>query len=378
VLSAGNFVIGLGAFVVIGLVSPIATAYGASLDEAGHVMTWYAAAYAVGSPLVTALTGRAPRRAVLAGGLVVFGLGIALGALAPSLLTLDLSRVVVAAGAGLYTPGAAAVTVATAPPEHRATQLSMVFAGLTLAQVIGVPLGTYAGYAYGFQMTFWAVAALALLAAALVYAALPADLPFQPASLKVLGETLAAPSLIGAVLFTTSFVAAIYGVYTYLGPLIEARYGYGRDGVALFLLLFGLAAVFGNFVGGALADRIGPSATLALIGTVQLVMLPTVTIAPLAPLAMAGCVVVWSLAGWSFMTPQQARLVAIAPDRAPVMLALNASALYLGVAVGSAVGGFALRSGGWTAVGATAGLVAALALLHLRVTDRAVRRSAQV
>jgi predicted MFS family arabinose efflux permease len=192
----------------------------------------------------------------------------------------------------------------------------------------------------------------------------------------VLGKTLAAPRLLGAVLFTTTFIAAIYGVYTYLGPLVEARYGYGRDGVTLFLLLFGIAAVFGNFVGGALADRIGPSATLALIGAVQIVMLPTVTIAPLVPLAMAISVVVWSLAGWSFMTPQQARLVTIAPDRAPVMLALNASAIYLGVALGSAIGGFALRSGGWTAVGATAALVAALALVHLRVSDRAVRREA--
>src|SRR4051812_24020759 len=110
-LSAGNFVIGLGAFVVIGLVSPVARTYGVTPDAAGQVMTWYAIGYCVGSPLATALTGAAPRRLVLTGGLLLFALGPAFGALAPSLFMLDLSRLLVAVGAGLYTPGAAAVTV---------------------------------------------------------------------------------------------------------------------------------------------------------------------------------------------------------------------------------------------------------------------------
>ena len=370
ILSGGNFVIGLGAFVVIGLVSPIAATFGATPDEAGHVMTWYAVAYALGSPVVAALTGRAPRRVVLTAGLLLFASGAALGAMAPSLFALELSRVVVAAGAGLYTPGAAAVTVAIAPPEQRATELSVVFAGLTLAQVLGVPFGTWAGYAYGFQTTFWVVAALAVCAAAIVWRAIPAALPFQPASLVVLGSTLATSRYLAAVLFTTTIMAAVYVVYTYLGPLIEARYGFGRDGVTVYLLLFGIAAVFGNFVGGLSADRFGPSRTLTAICIVQIAMLPVIAIAPLGAVAMGVAVTLWSLSGWSFMTPQQARLVAAAPDRAPVMLALNASAIYLGVAIGSAIGGLALRHGGWMAVGVAAFVTALAALAHLRLSDR--------
>ena len=373
-LSIGNFVVGLAAFSVIGLVSPIGRAFEASPEEAGAVMTWYAIAY-VASPIAAALTGSASRRLVLTGGLVLLAAGAALGALAPSLLALKASRILVALGAGLFTPGAAAVAVALSTPERRARELSVVFFGLTLAQVLGVPLGSWAGYAYGFQATFWVVAGLGLLAAAITWTVVPATLAFRPVSLATLGETLTTLHCLAAVLFTTTLVAAMYVVYTYLGPLIETRFGYGRDGVTAYLLIFGAAAVFGNFTGGFSADAIGPSRTLAIICLTQALMLPVVAMAPLSPLAMGVAVVVWSLSGWSFMTPQQARLVAIAPEKAPVMLSLNASAIYLGVALGSAVGGAALGRGGWTAVGLAALGTALLALAHLVWSDRLAARA---
>ncbi len=375
VLSTGNFVVGLGAFVVIGLVSPIAAAFGATPEEAGRVMTWYAMAYALGAPLATALSGSISRRFVLTGGLALFAFGSILGALAPSLFLLEVSRILVAIGAGLFTPGAAAVAVATSAPEKRAQALSMVFAGLTLAQVIGVPLGAWAGYAFGFASTFWAVAILAGAAAVLVYAVVPANLAFQPTSLGVLGETLTTPRLLLPILYTTTIMAAVYVVYTFLGPLIEERYGFGRDGVTVYLLLFGGAAVFGNFIGGFSADRFGPSRTLMAISILQMLLLPIIAVAPVGPITMGVLCVIWSLSGWSFMTPQQSRLVAIGPDRAPVMLSLNASAIYLGVAIGSAIGSMALSHGRWTSVAVAASLVAAVAIAHLALSDRLAKLS---
>jgi len=376
ILSIGNFVIGLAAFSVIGLVSPIATAFQVTPDEAGAVMTWYAIAY-VASPIFAALTGSVPRRLILTAGLLILAFGALLGAIAPSLLLLKASRILVAIGAGLFTPGAAAVVVVLAAPERRARELSVVFFGLTLAQALGVPLGSWAGYAFGFQTTFWVVAALGLVAALITWLTIPADLAFQPASLATLGRTLATPSSLAAVLFTTTIMAAVYVLYTYLGPLIEARFGFGRDGVTAYLLIFGIAAVFGNFTGGFSSDKIGPSRTLAIICLAQAIMLPTIALAPFSPVVMGAAIVVWSLSGWSFMTPQQARLVNIAPDKAPVMLSLNASAIYLGVAIGSAIGGYALKNGGWTAVGVAAPVVAVLALLHLVLSDRLAASSRQ-
>ena len=372
-LSAGNFVIGLGAFVVIGLISPIADTFRVTPDRAGLVLTYYAIAYALGAPLVTALTGKVSRRLALAGGLLLFGLGAAGSAIASSIVEFQVSRVVVALGAGLFTPGAAAVAVTLSTPENRARALSVVFAGLTLAQVFGVPLGSWAGYTFGIADTFWVIASLAMAMAVLVFVTTPATLPFQATSLSVLGETLLTPGLILPVLYSTTFMTAIYVVYKYLGPLVEARYGFGRDGVAIYFLLFGVAAVFGNFIGGYSADRLGPSRTLIVLCVAQMVLLPTVAAAPIGAVAMGVMVVIWSLSGWSYMTPQQSRIVATAPDRAPALLSLNASAILLGVALGSAIGGQALAHGGWFMVAATSAVIALCGIAHLVVSDRLIK-----
>jgi MFS transporter, DHA1 family, inner membrane transport protein len=373
VLSAGNFVIGLGAFVVIGLISPIADKFKVTPDQAGLVLTYYAMAYALGAPLVTALTGKVSRRLALTGGLVLFGLGAAGSAFASSIAEFQISRVIVALGAGLFTPGAAAVAVTLSRPENRARALSVVFAGLTLAQVLGVPLGSWAGYTFGIADTFWVIAGLALVAAVLVFVTTPASLPFQSTSLSVVGEILLTPRFILPVLYSTTFMTAIYVVYTYLGPLVEARYEFSRDGVAAYFLLFGAAAVFGNFLGGYSADRIGPSRTLIVLCIAQVILLPTIVVAPVGPVAMGVIVVIWSLSGWSYMTPQQSRIVATAPERAPALLSLNASAILFGVALGSAIGGQALTHGGWPLVAATSAIIAVCGLAHLVVSDRFIQ-----
>ncbi len=371
-LSAGNFVIGLGAFVVIGLISPIADTFRVTPDRAGLVLTYYAIAYALGAPLVTALTGKVSRRSALTGGLVLFGLGAAGSAMAGSIVEFQVSRVVVALGAGLFTPGAAAVAVTLSKPENRARALSVVFAGLTLAQVFGVPLGSWAGYTFGIADTFWVIAGLALVAAALVFVSTPATLPFQATSLSVLGKTLLTPRLILPVMYSTTFMTAIYVVYTYLGPLVEARYGFGRDGVAAYFVLFGVAAVFGNFIGGYSADRLGPSRTLIVLCLAQMVLLPTIVVAPVGAVTLGVIVVIWSLSGWSYMTPQQSRIVATAPERAPALLSLNASAILLGVALGSAIGGQVLTHGGWPMVAATSAVIAMCGIAHLVLSDRLI------
>jgi MFS transporter, DHA1 family, inner membrane transport protein len=374
-LSAGNFVIGLGAFVVIGLMSPIAKTFDTTPEHAGLAMTYYAIAYAFGAPIITAFTGHLPRRLVLAGGLTLFGLGSTASALAPTLAVFQASRVAVALGAGLFTPGTAAVAVTLSKPENRARALSVVFAGLTLAQVLGVPLGSWAGYTFGISATFWVVTVLAFGAATLVFVATPAALPFQATSLSVLAETLLTPRLVLPVLYSTTMMTAVYVVYTYLGPLVESRYGFGRNGVAAYFLLFGIAAVFGNFIGGYSSDRFGAFRTLLVLCTAQMILLPIVVIAPVGAIVLGIFIVLWSLLGWSYMTPQQSRIVAISPDRAPVLLSLNASAILLGVAIGSAIGSQALAHGGWSLVALASAGIAMAGIAHLWFSDRLSRRT---
>ena len=169
-LALGNFVVGMGVFVVIGIVSPIAEALSVSAADAGILITSYAVAYALLSPIGAALTGRLSRRTVLVASLGLFCLGSLLSAFSTTLLMLTLSRLVVALGAALYTPLSAGVAVAVAPPEERGRALARVFAGMTMAQVLGVPLGAWMAYRFGWHAPFFLVAALAAICAVVICA----------------------------------------------------------------------------------------------------------------------------------------------------------------------------------------------------------------
>jgi predicted MFS family arabinose efflux permease len=370
-LSAGNFVIGMGAFVVIGMLDPIAGSFGIGAAEAGLVLTVYALAYAAASPVAVAATGGWARRTVLVAGLALFAAAAVLSAMAPTPVALLAARALAALGAGLFTPNAAAVALSCSPPERRGAALSNVFFGLTLAQVLGVPAGGFAAYAVGWPASFLVVAALAAPVLIGLWRLTPPDLAFQPTRLATLGGALADWRTLVAVLFTATYLGAIYVPYTYLGPLLTATMGWRGPGIAATLLVFGLGAVAGNLIGGRLSDRIGPARTLAGLALAQVALMPLLSSLPLAPPLALGLVFVWSVCGWSFMAPQQALLVRLAPDRPNVVLALNAAAIYVGAAAGSAAGAAVIARFGPGALGLAGGLAGVLAVANLWVARRA-------
>jgi DHA1 family inner membrane transport protein len=375
-LSFGNFVIGMGAFLVIGTLVPIAQGLGLSKSEAGLVMTAYAIAYAIASPVLVALTGTVPRRTILGVGMAIFTLAAIACALAPNAGSLYAARALAAVGAGLFTPSAAAVAVAAVAPETRGKALSTVFFGLTLAQVLGVPVGSWAGYTFGWPAAFWLVAGLGIVATIATWRAVPTGVAFQPTSLKVLGQTLTDGLATAALLFSVSFLGAIYVVYTYLGALLEAKLGLGRDGVTLMLAIYGVGAVAGNWLAGRLVDRFGPYRSLMLCVTAQAILMPIVTFTPYGFWAGAVLALVWSASGWSFMTAQQVRLVSLRPQAQGVMLALNAAGIYVAAALGSAIGGAVLSVTGLEMLGLAGGAAMLIAGLLLWATERATRRAA--
>lgn len=370
-LSGCNFVIGMGAFVVIGMVPLLASDLGISTAAAGGAMTVYALAYAVLSPLLVSITGRIGRRRVIAAGMGLFALGTLFSALAPNMILLYLSRAVAAAGAGLVTPVGAAVVAALAPKTAQGKAIATFYFGLTLSQVLGVPAGGWIAFTFGWRAAFWIVLALALLGAGLVWVRVPAGLRFTPVSLRDLGRALRDGVVMGAVLFTASFLGAIYVLFTYLAPLLEQTMGYGRDGITLVLLLFGAGAVAGNLIGGVLTDRLGSVKSLVLLCLGQIVLMPAFSGLPVSGGLLLGLVFVWSAFGWSFVAPQQVRLLQLAPSLAGVVLALNAAAIYVGTAAGSALGGVVQTVGDLTWLGAAAGIVALGALGHILWSHRA-------
>lgn len=368
-LSASNFLVGMGAFVIVGVIEPLGSDLGVEATSTGLLLTVYALSYSILSPLLVSLTGSVGRRRVMAAGLGIFTFAAVLSALAPDFLTLQIARVFAAAGAGIFTPVAASVAAGLYPPENRAKILAAVFFGLTLAQVIGVPAGSWLAYTFGWRWAFLSVVALSVPCLYLVWTQVPAGLSFQPVSLGDLGSALSDGRMMLAVTFTTTFLGAIYVLYTFIAPLLSETMGYGRDGVALVLLLFGCGAVIGNIAGGIMADRVGWRATLTTLCLLQIAIMPLFSLLPIPDFALLALSLAWAASGWSFMAAQQLRLITLAGPQAPVILALNAAAIYVGAAIGSAFGAVVIDLYGLSATGIAAGLCSAVALLHLTLSS---------
>ncbi|NOU05914.1 MAG: MFS transporter [Hyphomicrobiaceae bacterium] len=337
ILAVGNFIVGIAAFVVLGLMTTLSKSLGVDQASMGRIITDYAIAYAIGSPLAIAATGRLPRRVVVSLGMLLVGIGAVASAFVTSLQAMELARIIGAFGGGLYGPATAAIAVSTAAPERRATALSIVFMGFTAAQGIGTPAGTWLGYTFGWQTSFLIIGLLALAMTGVLWRTVPAAIAFTPTSLSELGRVIRNGPILMVLLFTVAFVGATYTTLTFITPILEQRLGVGRDGVSTYMMIYGSMAFIAAVFGGMVADRIGNSRALLVLCAMHAVLLPMVTQGPSHPIAVALVLGGFSLFGWAHFTMQQSRLVAIAPQEAQLVIALNSSMLYVGIALGSAL-----------------------------------------
>lgn len=372
-LSAGNFAIGMGAFIVIGIITPLSSSLGMSNLQAGLVLTVYSLAYAVGSPLLVAITSELTRLRVLSIGLGLFLLGALISASAETSAVLYGARVIAALGAGLFTPVTSVVAMALVEPAKRGKALARVFLGFTLAQVFGVPIGSFIAYTYGWQTAFLLVALLSALCLIGVRCLVPAGLRVQANSLSVLWQTMTNWPAMNAVLFTASYIGCNYILITLMAPLLESSMGYSRDGVTLLLIFYGVGTVLGNILGGFLTDRIGPRRSLLIASISQILFLPMYSLLPMPDALLLAITIGWSTFGWSFLVPQQARLLSAAPQSQSVVLALNAAAVYVGASVGSTLAGIISDVAGLDLLGLAAGLFAVFGLLHLLYSEHLLR-----
>lgn len=370
VISTCNFMIGVGAFVIIGVLEPLGAGLNIAPQRAGILMTVYALAYAVLSPVLVSLTGHIGRRRVMAFGLCLFLVSAILSATAQSLMTLSAARVIAAAGAGMFTPVGAAVVAGLFPAEQRARVLAAAMFGFTLAQVLGVPAGAWIAYTFGWRFAFWGVVVLNVPCIFLVWHFVPAGLKFQPVTLRDLGETLANGRMMLAIAFTGLFLGAIYVLYTYLTPVFSQLMGMGRDLISITLMVAGIGAVLGNILGGFMADRLGWFRTLIILCCSQIVIMPFYSFLPVSLPAFFALSVIWSVAGWSFMAGQQMRLIGVAGPKAPVVLALTAACIYIGAAIGSFIGSLVIARFGLEGLGIAAAACAVLALANVLLSAR--------
>ncbi|MDW5328507.1 MFS transporter [Plantactinospora sp. KLBMP9567] len=376
VLAVGTFAVGTDAFVVAGFLPEMADTLHVSTAAAGQSVTVFALSYAVLAPLVATVTARVPRRPLLVGALLVLCVANLGSALATSLPMLIATRVAAAAGAAAYTPNAGAVSAALVRPELRARALAVVVGGLTVATALGVPLGGVASQWLGWRAALGTVAGLCLLVAVGVRLIMP-SLPGNPRTpLRTRLAVLRRPGVLTVLPLTVLGMAACYTGYAYAVPALGAA-GIPPTSVSLMLFLYGVGAVVGNLLSGYTTDRWGPTRVL---GTGYLGMVTCLALLGWAaggvgvhPAVVGVLVLVWGASSWCQTPPQQHRLIEAAPQEAPLVVSLNSSGIYLGIGLGTTIGGLAVTSGAAAAfaVGAAGALAALLFLLATAPARRA-------
>ncbi|GHO50462.1 MFS transporter [Ktedonospora formicarum] len=349
-LALGMFAIGSEGLVIAGILPDVARGLNVSISAAGQLVTIFALAYALLGPFLTALATRFPIRRVLLGALIIFAVGNVLAALAPSYGLMVVIRILAAIGAASFQGVASAAGVALAPLDKQGRALALVWSGLTVALVAGVPLGTFIAGLASWRITFAVVAALAALAALGIVVLVP-ELARPPiVTVPMFGRLMRRSALL-AILVTTLFaIAGEFVAYTYIAPLVTLLTPGSEPFLALILLGFGIAGVIGNALGGTSADRFGANRTIVvslvfLLGAMLLLWgLNFVAVSVVTIILAALAATVWGVTGWSFVTPLQSQLLTTAPEQVSVTLALNNSALNLGTALGGAVGGLIVSS----------------------------------
>lgn len=372
----GTFAIGTGSFVFAGLLGVVADDLSVSLAAAGQLITLYALVYAVGSPILVTVTSEVARRRLLILSLAVFAGANVAAVILPSFGPLLVSRVVAACAAAIFTPTTAVVAASLAPPEKRGRALATVTGGLTVAFAFGIPLGTLVGDYFGWRAAFVLVGVLGAVALIGIVALLPDVESPPPVSLRERLAIVKQPAVLAALSLTAIGLGAGFVVFTYIGPLMEELTGFGGRGTSVMLLLFGLAGVVGNIVGGYGADRWSYGRSLAMIFVVlPISLLAFSLLAPVAgsSLAVAGAgvaLVTWSVAGWAITPFQQYHLIELYPLQGNIVLSLNASAIYLGQGIGAGLGALAIGYGSLNSLGWVAALYAAAGLVVLLLGTR--------
>jgi len=343
-LTLSAFAIGTTEFVIVGLVPTIAADLGVSLPSAGLLVSLYALGVAIGAPVLTALTGRWNRKSVLLVLMALFVAGNLLAWQAPSYETLIVARILTGLAHGVFFSIGSTIATSLVAKEKEASAIAIMFTGLTVALVTGVPLGTWIGQELGWRATFLIVSILGLIALIGSAILVPSNLKKAVAAkiseqLKVLTQ----PRLLLVYAITAVGYGGTFVAFTYLAPILEQVSGFESSSIGLIMLVYGISVAIGNIWGGKLADRIGPVKALTGIFSALAIVLFVFTFTAGSQIGAVLTLLIWGAFAFGNVPGLQVYVVQLAekhtPNAVDVASGLNIAAFNVGIAIGSIIGG---------------------------------------
>lgn len=369
-LTISAFGIGTTEFVIVGLLPTVAKDLSITIPSAGLLVSLYAIGVAIGAPILTALTSSVPRKKLLILLMVLFIIGNGLASIAPGFYTLVIARIVTGFAHGVFFSIGSTIAAALVPVEKRASAISIMFAGLTVAIVTGVPLGTFIGQHFGWRATFIGVALLGVIGLVSSMILVPSNLKNEKAaSLKSQLKVVTNKRLLLVYLMTALGYGGTFVAFTYLSPILQEITGLSESIVSVILLLYGIAIAVGNLVGGKVSNK-NPLKALLWMFVLQAIVLLIFTFS--VHNTIFGIITLFIMGGLSFANVPGLQLLVVQtaekylPGTEDVASAFNIAAFNIGIAIGAYAGGLIVASP--LGLGATPWVGAIFVLLAILVT----------
>ncbi|MEZ9160314.1 MFS transporter [Vibrio lentus] len=350
-LTLSAFAIGTTEFVIVGLIPTMASDLNVSLPSAGLLVSLYALGVAIGAPVLTALTGKWNRKAVLLTVMALFVIGNLLAWQAPGYNTLIAARILTGLAHGVFFSIGSTIATGLVSKDKAASAIAIMFTGLTVALVTGVPLGTYIGQTFGWQATFLIVALLGLIALIGSAILVPSNLK-QPPAAKISAQlkVLTQPRLLLVYAITALGYGGTFTAFTFLAPILENVSGFDSSSISLIMLVYGVSVAVGNIWGGKMADKMGPIKALTVIFSGLAAVLVVFNFTAVNSYAAVVTILVWGAFAFGNVPGLQVYVVKLAekytPDAVDVSSGLNIAAFNVGIALGSWGGGLIVAKSG--------------------------------
>lgn len=374
-LTISAFAIGTTEFVIVGLVPTIAEQLAISLPSAGLLVSIYALGVAIGAPVLTALTSSLPRKQLLIGLMVLFTAGNMLAWQAPDYTTLVIARLLTGLAHGVFFSIGSTIATSLVPKEKAASAIAIMFGGLTVALVTGVPLGTFIGQHFGWRETFLAVSLLGVIALVSSVLLIPSNIPGRTAAtLREQLQVLTHPRLLIIYVITALGYGGVFTAFTFLAPMMQNLAGFSPSAVSWILLGYGVSVAIGNIWGGKLADKQGAVPALKIIFAALVILLmvfqftASIQYAALATVLVMGIFAFGNVPGLQVYVVQKAEQYA--PNAVDVASGLNIAAFNIGIALGSIVGGQTVQHAGLAQTPWIGSLIVLAALVLVGISGR--------